>query len=436
MRHHRELDVYTLTSESEAHHEPPFPGDRCTGHIFKLRNIQQQLMKTNLKQMDNPMPLMVTAQDPSGVPAAQDTDSQCLCCASAPRDGQQRPLPEDTASSPCCPGSTAGGIASSCDLSGVAKEEHTDCSCGRRTAGVERKGEEVEAARAEDCGAASGPSHCLQSVPDCGGKGAGGVPCCGLRNGETGTESAALAADQESPGAGDHVPQGDVAMQPSTAAIRHLSGGELAVGVPVTAGDPKCDLGNTDTPTQKNVLEAGGSTGEEVASSGVSTAGACDGRGPRKPTGEAGAPHGVPATASLEASRPVECSPAGSNREASTVKTAETETSRGCEGGAGVPPNPSPPVLAAAAEDTPADGFEPCAPLAGASVPASPSGLTFPGPPKRHGKPGARNGFTSHPKPKRRITPLSPRWRWQAVCCLHAAAGHGDFWWCVGCGTL
>ncbi|XP_030173302.1 A-kinase anchor protein 13 isoform X1 [Lynx canadensis] len=382
VRHHRELDVYTLTSESEAHHEPPFPGDRCTGHIFKLRNIQQQLMKTNLKQMDNPMPLMVTAQDPSGVPAAQDTDSQCLCCASAPRDGQQRPLPEDTASSPCCPGSTAGGIASSCDLSGVAKEEHTDCSCGRRTAGVERKGEEVEAARASDCRAASGPSHCLQSVPDCGGKGAGGVPCCGLRNGETGTESATLAADQESPGAGDHVPQGDVAMQPGTAAIRHLSGGELAVGVPATAGDPKCDLGNTDTPTQKNVLEAGGSTGEEVASSGVSTAGACDGRAPRKPAGEAGAPHGVPATASLEASRPVECSPAGSNGEASTVKTAETETSRGCEGGAGVPPNPSPPVLAAAAEDTPADGFEPCAPLAGTSVPASPSGLTFPGPQK------------------------------------------------------
>lgn len=44
VRHHRELDVYTLTSESEAHHEPSFPGDPCTGHIFKLRNIQQQLM--------------------------------------------------------------------------------------------------------------------------------------------------------------------------------------------------------------------------------------------------------------------------------------------------------------------------------------------------------------------------------------------------------
>lgn len=42
VRHHRELDVYTLTSESGSHHEPH--GDSCTGHIFKLMNIQQQLM--------------------------------------------------------------------------------------------------------------------------------------------------------------------------------------------------------------------------------------------------------------------------------------------------------------------------------------------------------------------------------------------------------
>lgn len=43
VRHHRDLDVYTLTSESESHHEPPFLGDTCTGHIFKLMNIQQEL---------------------------------------------------------------------------------------------------------------------------------------------------------------------------------------------------------------------------------------------------------------------------------------------------------------------------------------------------------------------------------------------------------
>lgn len=42
VRHHRELDIYTLTSESESHCEPH--GDSCTGHISKLMNIQQQLM--------------------------------------------------------------------------------------------------------------------------------------------------------------------------------------------------------------------------------------------------------------------------------------------------------------------------------------------------------------------------------------------------------
>lgn len=44
VRHHRELDIYTLTSESQAHDKRPLPGDTCTGHICKLRNIQQQLM--------------------------------------------------------------------------------------------------------------------------------------------------------------------------------------------------------------------------------------------------------------------------------------------------------------------------------------------------------------------------------------------------------
>lgn len=44
VRHHRELDIYTLTSESQARDECPLAGDTCTGHICKLMNIQQQLM--------------------------------------------------------------------------------------------------------------------------------------------------------------------------------------------------------------------------------------------------------------------------------------------------------------------------------------------------------------------------------------------------------
>lgn len=51
VRHHRELDIYTVTSESESRHEAPFPGDTCTGHIFKLINIQQQLMVRKKKSI-------------------------------------------------------------------------------------------------------------------------------------------------------------------------------------------------------------------------------------------------------------------------------------------------------------------------------------------------------------------------------------------------
>ncbi|XP_029808890.1 A-kinase anchor protein 13 isoform X4 [Suricata suricatta] len=379
VRHHRELDVYTLTSEFEAHHEPPSPGDHCTGHIFKLRNIQQQLMKTNLQQMDNPMPLMVPAQDPSGVPAAQDTDGQLLCCTSAPRDGTQRSLPEDPVSCPCCQGGTAREIASACDLSAVAKEEHSDCSCRRKTASVERRGEEAGAAHTVALRAASGPSSGPQSVP--GGEGTGGVPCCGIGDGETGTNSATLATDQEPPGTGDHIPHGDVVVQPGTAPAPHQSGGELAVGAPATAGDPECGLENTDAATQKSALEVGGSTEEEFSDSGISPAGACDGRGPGRPAEEASAPHGV-AAAPLDAPRPAECLPTVSNGEASAVCTAAADTAQGCEGGAGTPADPSPPLVPAAAEAPPADGPKPCAAPASVIVAVSPSNLTFPEPQK------------------------------------------------------
>ncbi|XP_039101697.1 A-kinase anchor protein 13 isoform X2 [Hyaena hyaena] len=378
VRHHRELDVYTLTSESEAHHEPSFPGDPCTGHIFKLRNIQQQLMKTNLQQMDSPLPFMVTAQDPAGVPAAQDTDGQFLCCASAPRASPQHPLPEDPASCPCCRGGIAGEIPSACELSSVAKEEHPDCSCRRKTTGVERRGEEAEAARTVACGTASGPSSFAQSVPRA--EGTGGAPCCGIRAGETGTESATLATDQEPPGAGDLVPQGDMVMQPGTAPTPPRSGGEPAIGASATAGDPARGLPNTDAAIQKSALEARGSTEGEFSNSGISTAGTCYGGGPGRPAEEAGAPHSVSAAASPGAPQPADCSPAVSNREASAIQAAAAETSQGCEGGAGAPADPSCPLVPIAAQATPADGPEPCAPLSSAGVAVPPPDLTFPVP--------------------------------------------------------
>ncbi|XP_027425886.1 A-kinase anchor protein 13 isoform X14 [Zalophus californianus] len=383
VRHHRELDVYTLTSESESHHEAPFPGDSCTGHIFKLMNIQQQLMKTNLKQMENPVPLMVAAQDPSSLPSAQDPDGQFLGCTSDPGDGQPHSsLPEDPEHPLCGHGSTVGEMESSSYLSGVAEEENTDCSYEKGTKGVGRAGEEAEPSLAADCGTVSEPSSCLGSTPACGGEGTGDFLSCGIRNGETGTKSSALAPEQESPKPGDSVLQGDMGMQLGTAPTPHFSGGDLAVSVPVTAGETECGLLSSDTTIQKDVLEVRERTEEKFENSNISTAGVSDVKVTRQPADKAFVPNCVSAPGCPDGNKPAESLLESSKGEACPVKTAETETSGSCEGGAGPPVDQSSLVVPAAAEDTASDGLDPSAPLAGTSEAASPSALTFPGPRK------------------------------------------------------
>ncbi|XP_025748863.1 A-kinase anchor protein 13 isoform X12 [Callorhinus ursinus] len=383
VRHHRELDVYTLTSESESHHEAPFPGDSCTGHIFKLMNIQQQLMKTNLKQMENPVPLMVAAQDPSSLPSAQDPDGQFLGCTSDPGDGQPHSsLPEDPEHPLCGHGSTVGEMESSSYLSGVAEEENTDCSYEKGTKGVGRAGEEAEPSLAADCGTVSEPSSCLGSTPACGGEGTGDFPSCGIRNGETGTKSSALAPEQESPKPGDSVLQGDVGMQLGTAPTPHFSGGDLAVSVPVTAGETERGLLSSDTTIQKDVLEVRERTEEKFENSNISTAGVSDVKVTRQPADKAFVPNCVSAPGCPDGNKPAESLLESSKGEACPVKTAETETSGSCEEGAGPPVDQSSLVVPTAAEDTASDGLDPSAPLAGTSEAVSPSALTFPGPRK------------------------------------------------------
>ncbi|XP_046509404.1 A-kinase anchor protein 13 isoform X4 [Equus quagga] len=378
VRHHRELDIYTLTSESESHHEPPVPADSCTGHIFKLMNIQQQLMKTNLKQMDNLVPLMVTTQDPSSLPSAQDTDGQFLPCASEPTDNQRLSSPEDTESSSCCQASTVGQVESSCDLSRVVEEENTDCSCRKENKGVQRRGDEAEPTPAVDSGTVSDPDSCLQSMPECGGKGTEGLPSCGIRNEETGTKSA-VAAAQESPSSGDRVLQGDV-VHPGTAQC--FSAGEPAVSstadasVPETAGERERGLMNPDATVQKNVLEGGESTKEGLENSPISTAGASDVRVTSKPVDKASVANCVSATGSLDGNKPAESLFAFSNGETSTEKTAETEASRSCEESADDPVGQNLPVIPAAAKDKISDGFQPDTPLASLCEAVSPSHLT------------------------------------------------------------
>ncbi|KAM5291243.1 A-kinase anchor protein 13 isoform 3-T3 [Glossophaga mutica] len=387
VRHHRELDVYTLTSESPSHPAPPFPADSCSEHIFKLMDIQQQLMKTNLKQMDNLMPLMVTAQDPSGPPTAQDTDGSLGPCASTPTDSQQLSSPADAASSPGCPGSTAGQVACSSDLPSVAKEENTDCSRRKKNQGMERRDEETRPAPTVDSETVSDPDRCLQSMSDCGGEGAEGLPACEIRSEETRTESAAVAAAQESRSSGEGVLPGGTVMESGTA--QHFPGGELVVvsaavgaGVPEAAGDTEHGLVNPGTTTQKKVLEVGRGTEERLENSSASTAGASDVNGTHKPVDKAIVSNCVSATRDLGGDKPAESFLALSNGDTSIEKTAESETSRRCEGGAGAAADQNPLIIPAAANDKIADGFQPDAPLANTCGTVSLSDSTFPGPQK------------------------------------------------------
>ncbi|XP_064222273.1 A-kinase anchor protein 13 isoform X7 [Aotus nancymaae] len=380
VRHHRELDIYTLTSESESHHEHPFPGDSCTGHIFKLMNIQQQLTKTNLKQMDNLKPLMVTAQDPSGAP---ETDGQFLPCAPEPMDTQQLSSPEETESTQCCPGSSVAQTESPCDFSSIVEEENTDRSCRKKNKGVERKGEEVGPAPIVDSGTVSDQDSCLQSLPDCGVKGTKGLSSCGNKNGETGKKSSGMATDQESLSSGDAVLQRDVVMEPGTA--QYSSAGDLAgvsttdVGTPESAGEAEHGLMNPDATVQKNVLQVGESTKERLENSNTGTAGASDVQVISKSVDKVSVPNCASATSSLGGNKPAESSLAFSNEETSIEKTAETETSCSCEESADAPVDQNSVVLLAAAKDKISDGLEPCTVLAGIGEATSPSDLALPG---------------------------------------------------------
>ncbi|XP_032118285.1 A-kinase anchor protein 13 isoform X6 [Sapajus apella] len=379
VRHHRELDIYTLTSESESH-EHPFPGDSYTGHIFKLMNIQQQLTKTNLKQMDSLKALMVTAQDPSGAP---ETDGQFLPCAPEPMDTQQLSSPEETESTQCCPGSSVAQTESPCDFSSIVEEENTDCSCRKKNKGVERKGKEVGPAPIVDSGTVSDQDSCLQSSPDCGVKGTKGLLSCGNKNEETVTKPSGMPTDQESLSSGDAVLQRDVVMEPGTA--QYSSAGELAgvlttdVGTPESAGEAEHGLTNPDATVQTHVLPVGERTKERLGNANIGTAGASDVQVTSQPVDKVSVPNCASATSSLGGSKPAESSLAFSNEETSIEKTAETEASRSCEESADAAVDQNSVVLPAAAEDKVPDGLEPCTVLAGIGEATSPSDLALPG---------------------------------------------------------
>ncbi|XP_076698678.1 LOW QUALITY PROTEIN: A-kinase anchor protein 13-like [Callospermophilus lateralis] len=331
VRHHRELDIYTLTSESESHHEPPFPGETCSGHIFKLMNIQQQLMKTNLKQMDNLTPLMMTAQDPSSVPSVPETDGQFLL---SPPEPAAFSSSKETVSTVCCQGSPVGPIENSCDFSSVVEGEKTDQSYSKKNKGVARKGEEVEPAPIMDSGTVSNQDSYIQSMPDCRVKGTAGLLSCGNQNEETGTKSCRMGTDEESLSIGGSVLQGDVVTELGTA--QHFSGGELADSSTTEssasqgAGEVEHSLMNIAPATQNNMPQAVESIQERFEKSNINTTGATDVPVISEPVDKISVPNCVFATSAPSSDRP-ESSFGFSLGETPIEKTAETETSGNCE---------------------------------------------------------------------------------------------------------
>ncbi|XP_041510759.1 A-kinase anchor protein 13 isoform X4 [Microtus oregoni] len=378
VRHHRELDVYTLTSESGSHHEPH--GDSCTGHIFKLMNIQQQLMKTNLKQMDNLMPLMVTAQDSSSVPSAPETDGRFLSCAPEPSD--QQPLSsEETSSTSCCRGSPEGKAASSCDLSSVAEEENAVCA-HKKNKDVERKGEEEEPASAVDTRSASHQDSCLQSTPDCGVKGSEGLPSCGNRTEVTGTKDSVVATGQQSLSSSGHVLQEVMVTEPG--ACQHSSGRELldsstVASAPENAGELEHSLLNPNGTIQKNKHQVGEVTKERLENSDVSTAEASGVEALHEPVEKANITNHVIASSVLGANTPAESSPALSPGEIPAEKTGKETQGRSCEERTDALSEQSSLVSPPAAEDT-SGGLAPDTPLADLCETPSPLALTCSGP--------------------------------------------------------
>ncbi|XP_063106069.1 A-kinase anchor protein 13 isoform X4 [Cavia porcellus] len=372
--HHRKLDIYTLTSPSESSCEPPFPGDSCSGHILKLRNIQQQLMKTNPRQMDDFTPAMVTAQDPCNLPSVPETNGQILPCASEPSDSQQLSSPEETGTSLCCHGSPVRQIESSCDLSHVIEEETTNCSYRKKNKGIQRKGEEVDPAPVVDSRTVCNQDRCLQSVPDCGVKGTEGN-----RDEETGAVSSGMTIEQKALCNQKSLVhrKEDMVMEPSGA--QHPPGGELLgssadVSQPESAGKMKHSLMNSGATIQNSMCEAGKSAEERFENSDSNTAETTNVQVISEPVDKTSVPSCPSATSTLDGSKPDNSSLVFSLGEIPGEKTAETETLRKREEYADALEDQNSLVILAAAE-----GLELDIPVTGICKALSPSELTFSG---------------------------------------------------------
>ncbi|XP_038602180.1 A-kinase anchor protein 13 isoform X2 [Tachyglossus aculeatus] len=147
VRHHRELDVYTLTSESESDDESLFSRDSRTGHIFKLMSIQHQLMSIQssepaVKPTDDLASSSVIAQDP---PNAAEEDEPGHPFSSALLKLPQSSPPAGDMACPGRPGSEVGQAAGSEDSASLVGPNPQRPSATPEDAKVERVEGEPEA---------------------------------------------------------------------------------------------------------------------------------------------------------------------------------------------------------------------------------------------------------------------------------------------------
>ncbi|CAH7337825.1 Akap13 [Phodopus roborovskii] len=355
------------------------PGGRGA---LSIHNKEGATPKTDLKQMDNLMPIMVTAQDSSSVPSAPETDGQVLSCAPEPSD--QQPLSsEETESTLCCRGSPVRKAESSCDLSNVAEEENVVCS-HKKNKDVGRKGEEEEPASAVDSGSAAHQDSCPQSISDCGVKGTEGLPSCGNRNEVTGTKYSGVATCQQPPSSRGSVLQEVTVAEPGV--CQHSSGRVLLdsslpdADPPENVGELEHSLLNPSATTQENEHQVGEGTKERLENSDVSMTEGSGVQVLQEPMEKANITNHVFAASALGANLPAGPSPPLSPGEATAEKAGKGAQERICKERTDALSDQGSLVSPAGVEDRVSGGPEPGAPLAGPCEAPSPLASTFSGP--------------------------------------------------------
>ncbi|XP_056662753.1 A-kinase anchor protein 13 isoform X4 [Monodelphis domestica] len=321
VRHHRELDIYTLTSESDE--ESLHPRDSRTGQIFKLMNIQQQLMKSNLRRKEDHIPLMRASQDPPPAQRVLDMDDQVLPCIEAPLEDQQLGVMDN-------PDHTEDLVrldVKSSDLSNLMSKGNTDCSCKRKDKNLEIK-KEMEPGPfivSEIVSEVSEKERCLQNTL-ASTDNTEDLPSCRNTDEETGIISLGTILDDE------HMNIGDGATEEV-----HISEQNEDQTVPgaegVTTSEAtekvKCDLTNSEATCLKSLCKRQESkTGGLNKSSSVSIAETHDTERNSDSVEEPSVSNGIASPGSLDSSDHVQTSPILGKGETITKETVSgTETS-------------------------------------------------------------------------------------------------------------